>query len=157
MRKKVAAEKALSQALSRDRAHVQWREELEDLQDSADGNLPGDLHALAVKLLEKHARKITAEAAELLRERLPGVAASQRPRLQQLLAGIGAADVGLACARTNRNAEPDPRDVEGGPGGELRPRGRIVAQGTPEHVAQVANSHTAKYLKRVLRKKNSLD
>jgi excinuclease ABC subunit A len=31
--------------------------------------------------------------------------------------------------------------------------GQIVAQGTPEHVAGVAQSHTAKYLKRVLKKK----
>ncbi len=31
--------------------------------------------------------------------------------------------------------------------------GQIVAQGTPEAVASVAGSHTAKYLKRVLKKK----
>ncbi len=37
---------------------------------------------------------------------------------------------------------------EGGAGG-----GKIVAQGTPEHVAGIAHSHTAKYLKRVLKKK----
>ncbi len=37
---------------------------------------------------------------------------------------------------------------DGGAGG-----GRLVAQGTPEQVASVAHSHTAKYLKRVLEKK----
>ncbi len=37
---------------------------------------------------------------------------------------------------------------EGGAGG-----GKIMAQGTPEMVASVAQSHTAKYLKRVLKKK----
>lgn len=37
---------------------------------------------------------------------------------------------------------------EGGAGG-----GKIMAQGTPEMVANVATSHTAKYLKRVLKKK----
>lgn len=37
---------------------------------------------------------------------------------------------------------------EGGLGG-----GKIVAQGTPEHVASVTHSHTAKYLKRALKKK----
>ena len=36
---------------------------------------------------------------------------------------------------------------EGGAGG-----GKIVAKGTPEEVAQVKDSHTAKYLRRVLRK-----
>jgi excinuclease ABC subunit A len=36
---------------------------------------------------------------------------------------------------------------EGGVGG-----GKIVAQGTPEHVAQVENSHTGKYLKKVLKR-----
>ena len=37
---------------------------------------------------------------------------------------------------------------EGGAGG-----GKIVAQGTPEHVAGITQSHTAKYLKRALKKK----
>lgn len=37
---------------------------------------------------------------------------------------------------------------EGGAGG-----GKIVAQGTPEHVAKIPESHTGRYLKKVLRKK----
>ena len=37
---------------------------------------------------------------------------------------------------------------DGGVGG-----GRIVAKGTPEEVAASKNSHTGKYLKRVLKKK----
>ena len=36
---------------------------------------------------------------------------------------------------------------EGGAGG-----GKVVAKGTPEEVSKIAGSHTAKYLRRVLKK-----
>ena len=36
---------------------------------------------------------------------------------------------------------------EGGMGG-----GKVVAQGTPEHVATVENSHTGRFLKKVLKR-----